>query len=509
MKGDFSRDTFDRGKHFSRVLMQQGRVQLDADWNEQSAILLHYLRSLAADLIGPFAGPEGDQFGFQIGTKDKSGNLAVQGGDFLIGKGRYYVDGILCENDVGTTYLTQPDLLNVQTLDSDKRKSYLVYLDVWERMISSLEDDYIREKALGGPDTATRAKVVWQVKLWDTSIDGTPSLDGVTDKVTKIRKNWQEWIRQESWQPPHLGCLKARVKRPADSNDPCITAPDAKYRGAENQLYRVEIHKGGREGEATFKWSRDNGAVVTGCRLEGTELIVQNPRGFSANQWVEVTNKGQELRGEPGELVKIMKVEGEKLILVTAPIKLLLPKDGPTKVRRWDHSEKGGVALENGAVRVTEESGVNSGWIDLENGIQVQFQPSEDEGGSNFYHPADYWLIAARVATGNIEWPQKLGPDGEPVLQDGRTIPGSKPPHGIRHHYAPLALLTPTAGGEWNGEDCRCQFTALNKCTIPSHGEDGMGEVPACLDDTPPGTKSRSTPMTQKVVGPPKKSKSK
>ena len=39
--------------------MQQGRVQLDADWNEQADILLHYLRTLAADLIGPFGGPQG------------------------------------------------------------------------------------------------------------------------------------------------------------------------------------------------------------------------------------------------------------------------------------------------------------------------------------------------------------------------------------------------------------------------------------------------------------------
>jgi hypothetical protein len=33
-RGDFTRDTFNPLKNFSRVLMQQGRVQLDADWNE-------------------------------------------------------------------------------------------------------------------------------------------------------------------------------------------------------------------------------------------------------------------------------------------------------------------------------------------------------------------------------------------------------------------------------------------------------------------------------------------
>src|SRR5438045_2587401 len=102
MKGDFTRDTFDPSKHFSRVLMQQGRVQLDADWNEQAAILLHYLQALAADLIGPHGGPAnadgtaGD--GFKITQlQDAEGNAIKY--DFAILKGHYYVDGILLEND--------------------------------------------------------------------------------------------------------------------------------------------------------------------------------------------------------------------------------------------------------------------------------------------------------------------------------------------------------------------------------------------------------------------------
>ena len=35
---------------------QQGRLQLDADLNEQTAIVLDYLRTLAVDFIGPFGG---------------------------------------------------------------------------------------------------------------------------------------------------------------------------------------------------------------------------------------------------------------------------------------------------------------------------------------------------------------------------------------------------------------------------------------------------------------------
>src|SRR6266496_3986406 len=88
MNGDFTRDTFQYAKtqNISRVLMQQGRVLLDADWNEQISILLHYLRSLAADLIGPHGGN-----GFAVTP------LASPDDDFNIGSGHYYVDGILCE----------------------------------------------------------------------------------------------------------------------------------------------------------------------------------------------------------------------------------------------------------------------------------------------------------------------------------------------------------------------------------------------------------------------------
>jgi hypothetical protein len=42
---------------------------------------------------------------------------------------------------------------------------YLAYLDVWERGITAVEDPQIREAALGGPDTTTRIKTVWQVKI--------------------------------------------------------------------------------------------------------------------------------------------------------------------------------------------------------------------------------------------------------------------------------------------------------------------------------------------------------
>ncbi len=53
MHGDFSRITFRPDELFTRVLMQQGRPQLDADFNELMSIVLHWQRELAKDMIGP------------------------------------------------------------------------------------------------------------------------------------------------------------------------------------------------------------------------------------------------------------------------------------------------------------------------------------------------------------------------------------------------------------------------------------------------------------------------
>jgi hypothetical protein len=77
--------------------------------------------------------------------------------------------------------------------------------------------------------------------------------------------------------------------------------------------------------------------------------------------------------------------------------------------------------------------------LPLEDGIEIQFPQAIAGSAAAKYRHGDYWLIPARVATGNIEWPQVTDSKGE-------KSPASLPPHGVEHHYAPLAVLTPGAG---------------------------------------------------------------
>ncbi len=500
MKGDFTRDTFHPAKHFSRVLMQQGRVTLDADHNEQTAIELRYLRTLARDVIGPYAAPAGADGGFALAVDAN--------GVFTISQGRYYVDGILVENDTDNcTYKTQPDfpvpaddaLLAAMTGNTDASQSFWVYLDVWERHITPIEDDSIREKALGGPDTCTRAKVTWQVKalpltpqltkvlaaaeqkviaqidaLWTKKAQLEKQFQAATDTATQVSllKQLQPVddelarLTRLSLLPVHEtllsqlvrlsnASLAARVDPGLKIEDACITPPDSKYRGAENQLYRVEIHRGGTAGQATFKWSRDNGSIATAwLGGEGSNLQVASTRGFAAGNWVELSDDNSDLLGQPGTLAQLVKVEGDTLSVDPATT---LPPIGNfpanPKVRRWDQAATDAISLtDDHAVPIQESpAGATADkivWIDLEDGVQIQFS-----AGGN-YRTGDYWLIPARVATGNVEWPQADDLNPQPL-----------PPHGIEHHYALLGATT-RFQGNWNIQSLRCEFWPIFFCAI-------------------------------------------
>lgn len=454
MFGDFSRMTFAPDKHFSAVLIQQGRVMLDADANEQTAILLHYLRTFATDLIGPHAGPERDA-GFKITVDRPPKQPKVN-----IGAGRYYVNGMLCIAERATSYYDQPDAFLDEELDSDVLPDppYILYLRVWERQISEIEDPTIRERALGdnGPDTARRSKIIWQVLTTDRLPLNAPDKFPSKFDANAARKAWDDWETQRSQTPRPM--MKARGRQPAvDELDPCITSPEARYRGAENQLYRVEIHRGGSADVATFKWSRDNGSAVYAIEsLAGTEVTVTSlgrdqSLGLNIGDWVEVVDDRSTLRGEVHPLVRVKHVDplDRVVLLESVPtgsvgtLRHLHPF-----LRRWDQQEgpasKGYPALDpsDNALRIVESSTPMTGWLELEDGVQVQFQ-----GGGHYSH-GDYWLIPARVADGDIEWPRN------------GTGPAAQPPAGVRYSYAPLALVTKTLQ-----HDLRRVFESISRHT--------------------------------------------
>jgi hypothetical protein len=237
LKGDLSRHSFERLKHYAGVLHQQGRVWLDSDWNDEVLLQLNLLRQETFDIIGRCGAPKpGTAFTIsppQAGAPLDAFQIAGGPGP----EGRYYVDGILCQLDKTVTYLTQPDFPNPPrlTFPPTGDLTALVYIEVWQRLITYLEDEEIREVALGGPDTATRIKTIAQVKV--APLPARAATRGDDGDIT-----CDEAL---ATLPVSGGTLT--TLQPTDSlpPDPCRLPDPASYTGRENHLYRVEIHDGG------------------------------------------------------------------------------------------------------------------------------------------------------------------------------------------------------------------------------------------------------------------------
>ncbi|PMR66868.1 DUF6519 domain-containing protein [Halomonas heilongjiangensis] len=446
MSFDLSRIRFDARKDFLGVVMQQGRVQLDADWNEWIAQLA---RRLQAGTLDTFGGAPGSGIVPRI-TPDGF-RIEASGGGLTIGAGRVYVDGLLAENHGGAPEAWEPRLAEstgTTPLDYGAQPYYpeppalpdggphLVYLDVWQRDVTPLQEPDLIEKAVG-IDTTGRRQTVWQVKV-------LPEVGSVTC-ATPVEEipGWQEATA------PSAARLTTAIGDPGFDPDPCQVPPAAGYRGLENQLYRVEVHTGGALGMATFKWSRDNATVasrVTHINPARDRVTVESIGRddllrFHDGDWVEVTDDWRELHGLPGELRRIRVAGGvdetARTLEFESPLSAgLFPTDAQqatdalrnTRVRRWDQS--GQVRREDGTSVQDLDAAASAGDIVipaagtrlfLEHGILVDFDLAPAGGD---FKSGDHWVFAARSVDATIE-----------LLDDA-------PPLGIHHHHARLAVVT-------------------------------------------------------------------
>jgi hypothetical protein len=464
-----------------------------------------------------------------------------------ITRGRYYVNGVLCENEENVDLARQPDYpQSVLPADVAERSSYLAYLDVWERSVTALEDWEIREVALGGPDTSTRAKLVWQVKLLPVDAEA------IARDPHALQDAWEKFL----WRAQHKATMRARRRQVGTA--------------LGNQLYRVEIHNhGGRYGWprpydaavtsvpveevsggqqqvrvrdwvtddypwaigdlvevfsvqtdqrnqpgplaritsadratrtltldslppeigshagvrlrriASFKWSRENGAMafpLSRVQTESGVVMLQNLGNdlvaLKQGDWVELADDDTSLLHRTYPLSRVEAIDRTHLQVTLSnlpPSEVGNDTEKHPRLIRWDQvrvfpdpeassSWLNSDQMQEHLLRYGVIPAYADTWIGLEDGIEVCL------AGNGYYRTGDFWLLPSRSLQEDIQWP--WGPLGPLTL----------PPHGIQHHYACLALLE-ISNRNITVHDRRQTFTPLTTRYVQKMGDTISGSL--------------------------------
>ena len=525
MTFDTSRFTFNPWNNYNGVVMEQGRVQLDSDWNEWLAELERRLQAGTLDVFGygnpPHCAvyPATTPYAFQITVStDSSGVNHV-----LIGPGRMYVDGIQAENH-GTpggtawTLTWDPALAEMSntpqpppttlpagaSIDYTQQPYYpvtalpsgsgpfLAYLDVWKRAVTYLEDSRLIDPAVN-VDTTGRLQTIWQVKL--AAVPSGSTCSGIASSPP--------------WPGPSVGQLSNNTY-PSGSSGPCCLTSGSGYTGLENHNYRVQIHQPGlsatgsaaaQSGQsmATFKWSRDNGSVETGvtaiqqpvtnslnnnaAQLTVMSLGRDQTLGFAPGNWIELIDDNLEFLGKPGELhlidtvdfasntiTLVDQLQNASSFPVDASNNYATTPSRHTRIVRWDQS--GQVYL---ATPTAANPSATTAWYDLGANGAAGDIPVPPEGST---------LILESGIT------VTFGPDNSTQFNTAdywsfaaRAATGqidplvNAAPFGIHHHYAPLAVVSfspisyPDCRVEWPPATGSASCGCCNTYTVGANGD--------------------------------------
>jgi len=487
---DISRLSFDPGKHYSSVRMQQGRVMVDDDWNENERIENEDRRRARAEIVGPSGSPDR---GFRTANPEITAAGYI---DFEIEPGSFYLGGLRLEMDQKETYRLQNDWLQ-QPSDlhpTPQGERYdLVYLDAWQQPVGAVEDNELFEVALGGADTSMRIRNMNRVRL-EPGVQTNDCKDAWQKLVEDWKVNKKGTLDKENERTPSSS-LKVTFVAGGNPDDLCTPLAAGGYLGAENQAIRVQIVD-----ENHLTWGFDNAAPLYRVSVNAagkTVTLKTDPKDQAhwplAGQtvevlpWSAVLPNGEKVAGIEGHLSKVessYNPDTGELTLITP-----VPADfGNEWASRDDHGDLEEFSF-NFYMRVWNRGSDQTSPdkipftvgtpLPLGNtGLEITISGDEHVSGN-------YWIIAARPETPNQVVPWEL--------ERGLA------PHGIRRYYSPLALIhwKIDANGNIQGEiinDCRDTFLPLTKlkgcCTftvgdgVKSHGH--FNSIEHALHNLPP-----------------------
>ncbi len=452
MTSDLARVTYDPGRHYHGVVAQQGRVSLEADWNEAQAISREQTEARTLDLVGPAASAD---HGYRIEPVLADDGSAT--GDLRIHQGTGYIGGQRVSLGRDLLYSSQPDWRNHagDPLWRDpaipEEPHELVYLMLREQEVSAVEDPALRDVALGGPDTSQRLRIIQRVIRSPTT-------------AATWEDAWSQLIGQH-WDPRGFRLdhdsrrleASARLQvmgHPAEGEEQPVN--HGTYLGPSNQLIRVQISRIDDDGVPLLVWGYDNasfmyrlsrvapGAVAGTTILELATAPVDAYHQPAEKQAVEVLRAAASLAPEDaiaaatGQVATVTQAydPDSRTIVIQAVLPAEdQPAQHPLFLRVWNEELK---------CRLGEEHELG------DTGLRVRLTGPEQAPAGGF-HPGAYWMIAVRPA---------VGPGAMGVVYPDRILHAPQPPDGPRQWLTPLAFL------RWHprapiAEDCLLRFENL------------------------------------------------
>jgi len=213
----------------------------DADWNELVDILKGRLNEALKDVVG-----NGSPLHRNIVNNDTTppklewGALYIDGIQALVRPDRDAASPVNFEYERQEDFPQPPPIVPA---------NHVLYADVWERTVTQLMDERLRDIGLHGADTCTRKQVMAQIKWCPEGIDP----ESAAENPRKGNARVSVTLLKKSTEP--------------DPCDPCAKQLDVKS-GVGNYLFRIEVHDvrgpANNPDEITLKWSTENGAIQAG-----------------------------------------------------------------------------------------------------------------------------------------------------------------------------------------------------------------------------------------------------
>lgn len=472
MSSDKARVSHDANQQYRTVVAQQGRVTLEADWNESQQMASEQEKSNLINIIGSSGTPND---GFRV---LETGSTPALPFDFSVQQGTMYVGGnrVVLPNEVkysnqsewldrvGDPGWVDPSIPN--TLPPQKE---FIYLLLREQEVSAVEDSALRESALGGPDTTQRTRLVQRIVR--SQIEGNTCATA----LDSARKYWLTKglaFDAKTMQLKSAATLQVRFLESAIPPDPCDPEARGGYLGAENQLIRTQISSVDlATNQYKLVWGFDNASFIYRVTVDSTGKILKlqsppvddfhRPR---TGQTVEVLRSAASLSN--GEL--IASATGQ-VVTLSAPYnpdtqEITLPAALPAPYLNSSQTPRLFLRVWEEEITFTPNTPVSLGKTGLQVTLRNNSQP---------FHLGDYWFFAVRPMTPTAIYPQ-------------RYLTSPQPSEGPDLWVCPLAVIG------WNNrtlkvlQDCRQHFDDLVEltkrqtggcCTVIIRPEDLKGDT--------------------------------